>query len=115
MALEKTRIRLPLPGELFEIVKSILSPPDKALFIAAWGDNMSDAEIAETFGADAGARVRELERGIGKLVSIQLDCAAWRAAMEAYTAERDELKALVRKTFGGRGRRPNERKERKRQ
>ncbi|MBR4976760.1 MAG: hypothetical protein IKY61_06855 [Thermoguttaceae bacterium] len=115
MTLEKTRIRLPLPGELFEIVKSILSPPDKVLFVAAWGDNMSDAEIAETFGADAAARARELERGIGKLVSIQLDCAAWRAAMEAYAAERDELKALVRKTFGGRGRRPNERKERERQ
>jgi len=97
MKLEKTRIRLPLPEKLFEIVKSILSAPDKALFDAAWGDNMSDAEIAETFGADAGARVRELERGIGKLIFLHLDAVAWRDAMEAYTAERDKLRELIRR------------------
>lgn len=101
MKLEKTRLRLPLPEPLFGIVKSILSPPDKELFVAAWSGKMSDAEIAENFGADAGARIRELERGIGELVSIQLDCAVWRAAMEAYAAERDKLQALAREAFGG--------------
>ena len=103
MALEKTRIRLPLPEKLFEIVKSILSPPDKALFDAAWGENKSDAEIAETFGADAAARVRELERGLGKLTFVCLDAAAWRASIEAYEAEREKLRELIRRATGDAG------------
>ena len=91
MKLEKTRIRVPLPEPLFGIVKSFLSGRDKELFVAAWERKKSDAEIAETFGADAARRLRELEREIGDLVSLQIDCAAWKAAMKVYRTERDAL------------------------
>ena len=103
MTLEKTRIRLPLPGEMFDIAKSLLSPSDKALFDAAWGEDKSDDEIVETFGVDAGARVRELERGLGKLTFVCLDAAAWRASIEAYEAEREKLRELIRRATGDAG------------
>ena len=95
MALEKTRIRLPLPGEMFDIAKSLLSPSDKALFDAAWGEGKSDAEIVETFGVDAGARVRELERGLLKLFNFNIGRAAWIEFIDKYRAETDAMKTAL--------------------
>lgn len=95
MALEKTRIRLPLPGEMFDIAKSLLSPSDKALFDAAWGEDKSDDEIVETFGADAGARVRELERGFFKLFNFNIGRAAWIEFIDKYRAETDAMKTAL--------------------
>ncbi|MBR5243540.1 MAG: hypothetical protein IKW13_04825 [Thermoguttaceae bacterium] len=95
MALEKTRIRLPLPGEMFDIAKSLLSTPDKALFDAAWGENKTDDEIVETFGVDAGARVRELERGLLKLFNFNIGRAAWIEFIDKYRAETDAMKTAL--------------------
>ena len=73
----------PFPEPLFSIVKEILSPRDKALLIAGWADGLTDAEIAEVFGPDAADRILELERGINKLISFEIEIASWKAAEKA--------------------------------
>ena len=83
MNLTKTRIRVPLPEPLFSIVKEILSPRDKELLIAGWVDRLTDAEIAEVFGSDAVDRILELERGINKLISFEIEVAVWKAEAKA--------------------------------